>query len=126
MAAWPDYAVIQADGYGVRQDPDVRRTPLDDGLVRQEKSYDSALDVRRITAHLGDDEALGRFRAWAKEHAHRWFAWSDPEDGLVREVRVRGGAGGIEYRARVQGGRRRWVLICELEGLRGRTIEIGG
>ena len=65
------------------------------------------------------------FAAWAAEDAHRWFAWADPEDGLAREVRVRGGAGGIQYQALGAGSRRRWVLTCELEGYMSRTIETG-
>ena len=125
MAAWPDYAAIVADGYGTRQDADIARTPFDDGLVRQEKRYTAALTARRITAHLAGDEDYGRFRQWAARHAHRWFAWTDPEDGVAREVRVRGGAGAIQYRARVRGGRRRWELTCELEGYMGHTIETG-
>ncbi len=125
MAAWPDYARIAADGYGAGQDGDIARTPFADGLVRQEKRFTAALSVRLITAYLADDDAYVRFRTWATEDAHRWFAWADPEDGLAREVRVRGGAGGIQYRARVRGGRRSWELTCELEGYMSRTIETG-
>ena len=115
-AAWPDYAHVRADGYAAVQDSDVARTPFDDGLVRQEKRYSAALSVRRITAHLDDDAAYLRFRDWAREHAHRWFAWTDPEDGITREVRVRAGAGGISVRARVRGNRRAWEAGLELEG----------
>ncbi len=125
MAAWPDYARIAADGYGALQDSDIARTPFEDGLVRQEKRFTVALNVRRITAHVADDDAYVRFRTWASEHAHRWFAWTDPEDGMAREVRVRGGAGGIQYRAHVRSGQRSWELTCELEGYMSRTIETG-
>jgi len=107
MAAWPDYAPVAADGYAVRQDADIARTPFDDGLARQEERYTTVLTARRLTAHLAGDEDYRRFRAWAAEHAHAWFVWSDPEDGVARQVRVRGGAGAIQYRARARGGRRR-------------------
>ncbi len=125
MAAWPEYAAVAADGYSAGQDGDVARTPFADGLMRQEKRFTAALSVRRLTAYLADDDAYVRFRTWATEDAHRWFAWADPEDGLVREVRVRGGAGGIQYQALGTGSRRRWVLTCELEGYMSRTIETG-
>ena len=126
MSTWPDYAVIEADGYRLTRDPDVARTPFDDGMVRQEKRFTAALDTRRITALLADDNALTRFRTWAEDHAHEWFAWTDTEDGVAREVRVRGGAGGIEYRARVDAGARRWEASLVLEGFRGRVIETEG
>ena len=122
MASWPEYARVVAHGYRVAQDPDVGRTPWDDGLVRQERRFTAALTVRRVTAHLADDEKLTDFRTWADTNAHQWFSWTDPEDGTTREVRVRGGAGGIEYRARTAGGRRTWELTCELEGDLSRVI----
>ena len=28
---WPDYVAVEADGYGVRDDANVERTPFDDG-----------------------------------------------------------------------------------------------
>lgn len=124
-AAWPEYARIEADGYGLGQAPDVARTAFDDGLVRQEKLYTAAPALRRITALLDSDADLARFLPWAAEYAHRLFTWTDPEDGVAREVRVRGGAGGIAYRAKVSGGRRRWELSCEIEGHGGHTIQTG-
>ena len=104
-ARWPDAGLA-----GLGQDTDVERTPFDDGMVRQEKRYTAAL--------LESDADLVRFRTWARQHAHTWFAWQDPEDGTVRNARVRGGAGGIAYTARVTGDQRRmWELSYELEGM---------
>ena len=114
---------MRADGYGLVQDPDVERTQFDDGMVRQAKRWSAALEVRSVTALLGSDDDLVRFRAWARDYAHTWFAWIDPEDGAIRNVRVRGGAGGIRYTARVTGERRRtWELSCALEGMAADTI----
>ncbi len=117
-AAWPSYARVVAQDYGLRQDADVARTPWDDGMVRQARRFTAALDVRRIVACLDSDDDLAAFRGWMRTHAHTWFAWTDPEDGTARQVRVRGGAGGVECRAHVAGGRRRWEAQLELEGLR--------
>ncbi len=122
MSAWPEYVTVEADGYGVGQDNDVSRTPFDDGLIRQERRYTAALTVRRIKGLFEDDDDYARFRAWASEYAGRWFTWTDPEDGVTREARVRGGAGGIAYRARTAGGRRTWELECEIEGYMARVI----
>ena len=115
---WPDYAAIEADGYAVADDPNVARTPFDDGLIRQERRYASALTALGVTALLLSDADYRRFRAWAADCAHRWFAWTAPEDGSVHQVRVRGGAGGIEYTARIGGdSRRSWEAALTLEGV---------
>ena len=120
MAAlvWPDYVAVVADGYGVQNDNDVDRTPFDDGLIRQERRYGSAMTALSLTLLIDDDDDYGRFRAWARDCAHRWFAWTAPESGDEHQVRVRGGAGGINYRARVGGDRRRtWEATLTLEGV---------
>ena len=115
---WPAYAAIEADGYAVAGDRDVDRTPFDDGLVRQERRYASAMVALDIRALIAGDADLARFRSWAAENAHRWFAWIAPETGAAHQVRVRGGAGGIEYTARIgPDGRRSWEAVLTLEGV---------
>ena len=114
---WPYYVAVEADGYAVADDPNVARTPFDDGLIRQERRYASALTALRVTALLPSDADYRRFRAWAADCAHRWFAWTAPESGSVHQVRVRGGAGGIEYTARIGGGgQRSWEAALTIEG----------
>ena len=118
MASWPDYAHALADGYGVREAEAVRRTQFDDGGTRQARAFTNAMTVREATAVLESDADLVRFRSWARAHAHEWFGWRDPEDGVLRRVRVVGGAGGIEFRAVVSPSRTRsWRARLALEGL---------
>ena len=104
---WPHYAAVEADGYAVTDDSDVQRTPFDDGLVRQERRHASALTALSITALLADDADYRRFRAWAADCAHLWFAWAAPEDGAG----VRHGSPGARARRRgrdpIHGARRR-------------------
>ena len=115
---WPDYVAVEADGYGVRDDNDVERTPFDDGLIRQERRYASAMTALELTVLISGDADYRRFRAWAGDCAHRWFAWTAPETGTLHQVRVREGAGGIDYTARVGGdGRRSWEATLTLEGV---------
>ena len=115
---WPDYVAVEADGYGVADDPNVARTPFDDGFVRQERRFASALTALRLTVLIADDDDYARFRAWAADRAHQWFAWTAPETGILHQARVRGGAGGIEYTARIGGdSRRSWEAALTLEGV---------
>ncbi|MYE01466.1 MAG: hypothetical protein F4Y03_09325 [Alphaproteobacteria bacterium] len=114
--AWPAYANVTADGYGKGRDRDVERTPFDDGMVGQEKRFDSAARTRRVRGWLASDADQVRFEAWAEREAHTWFAWTDTEDGAQRQARVRNGAAGIRYAAVVRDGRRTWDFELELEG----------
>ena len=115
---WPDYVAVEADGYAVRDDNDVERTAFDDGLARQERRYASAMTALELRVLIASDADYRRFRAWARDRAHRWFTWSAPDSGALHRVRVRGGAGGIDYNARVGGdGRRSWEATLTLEGV---------
>lgn len=117
MPAWPDYARVAADGYGLSSGTDVERSEFDDGLIRQERRFSSALRERRVRGFLVSDADLVRFQGWARESAYTWFDWRDTEDGMTRSARVRGGAGGIEYTARVaDNGTRTWDFELTLEG----------
>ena len=114
---WPDYVAVEADGYAVADDANVARTPFDDGFVRQEQRFASALTALRLTVLIANDDDLRRFRAWAGDCAHRWFAWTAPESGTRHQARVRGGAGGVDYTALIGGvGRRTWEATSDLEG----------
>ena len=116
-AIWPDYARTEADGYAVQDDPDVQRSAFDDGAVRQAREYTAAFTARQVLVHLESDARYAEFRTWIRAHGQTWFTWTDPDDGVRRRVRVRGGSGGVAYRAVVQSGRRRWEARCALEGL---------
>ena len=117
---WPSYAAVEADGYGVTDDSDVDRTPFDDGLIRQERRYASALSALSITALLANDARLCGASAPGPPGA--------PTAGLpgprrkaaaFHQVRVRGGSGGIEYTARIGGdGRRTWEAALTDRGRR--------
>lgn len=118
MATWPDYARVVAPDYGVREAETTERTQFEDGGLRQARAFTNAFTIRQIVAVLDNDADRIRFRTWAASHAHEWFSWADPDDGVLRRVRVVGGAGGIDYRAVVSPSRtRNWRARLTLEGL---------
>ena len=125
MATWPDYARVSAEEYSLQQDSDVERTTLEDGAVQQARRYTEAFDARRISVVLTETD-YPRWMTWARQYGHTWFAWRDTEDGVVRQVRIRGGLGAVERRAEVHGGQRVWWLGMELEGLRSATVAARG
>lgn len=127
-AAWPDYLRIEARGLAQRQDSDVERSTFDDGLVRQARRRSAALDVRSVTVTVQTQIDYARARAWLRDHAAGWFAWRDPDDGVLRRARVRGGAAGVAWTFRPgRSGAGTWEGRMEIEGLRSDLVaEAGG
>lgn len=124
MASWPTYALVDRDAYGQQQDSDVARTTLEDGAIQQVRRHTEAFDVRQVEAVLKSDADYVRWMAWARQYGHTWFAWRDTEDGVVRQVRIRGGVGAVQRQAVIHGGQRTWRLTLELEGLRSATVVV--
>ena len=117
MPAFPSYAKLLADGRQRGRDNDVERSPFDDGLIRQEKRFASALATRRVRGWVEADD-YERFEAWMEANAHAWFDWRDLGATATRQARVRDGAGGVRYTSRVRGGRLTWDFDFQLEGPR--------
>ena len=95
-AAWPAYARIRAVGYTLTAAPSVSRLRFDDGGQRQAPAVTAITLVRRIRVAL-DQAREADFRAWADEFAGEYFAFRD-FDGQLRQGRVVGGPGAIQYR----------------------------
>ena len=95
-AAWPAYARIRAVGYTLTGAPSVSRLRFDDGGQRQAPAVTAITLVRRIRVAL-DQAREADFRAWADEFAGEYFAFRD-FDGQLRQGRVVGGPGAIQYR----------------------------
>ena len=74
---WPVYAEVLAPGFRLGADEDAERTPFEDGMVRQEKRWTSALRTAQVVA-LVDADRLPDFRAWAAREAHLWFDFPTP------------------------------------------------
>ena len=115
-ALWPSYARIVAPGYGLGVANDVERTPWDDGYVRQAKIYTASQGLRNTQAII-PGENIVTFRSWLASNAHIPFAWTDPEDGTSRQVRIVGGAGGVSLTQTARAGAvPSWEARFTLEG----------
>lgn len=117
MTAWPDWVSIIADGVESGAEPNVERTPFDDGAIAQEKTRAQATRTLGVTVLIDDDDDYARFDTWAATHSHEYFDWTSPIDGRALRARVRGGHGGIRYRSVIiPGPKRTWEARLELEG----------
>ena len=123
MTAWPAGAKIVADGYSVRDEARTLRTSLEGGQPDQLQPQSAAgslalFCLRGVSFLLAGDSELNIAQTWFIDHSNEWFDWSDPEDGVTRPARVRGGAATISYTATVVDGHRTWSGECEVEGWR--------
>ena len=95
---WPDYVAVEADGYAVADDSNVARTPFDDGFIRQERRFASALTAPVIGIGAGPDvdgqilvlyDALGITRGKTPRFVRNFMTGQDsPLAGLERYVRA--------------------------------------
>ena len=102
---WPDYVRIVAAELSSSADPAPEPARFDDGSLRRPRGPEDPLEVRRVTVAFDSDADADAFRTWLRDFAAKWFAWADPADGILREARVRGGAGGVEWTHRTTSGR---------------------
>lgn len=101
MAAvdWPYHlATIEWEGYERGADPDVERTPFDDGSARQAQTVSRSYEVRRFTVAVQLSN-LDAFEDWLRANSNTTFNLRDIEDRAMRDVRMRGGRGSVVLRA---------------------------
>lgn len=103
-AAWPGrtrtddgLCVVLRAGYAETIESNVRRTQFEDGGVAQKVAKSRDVMVRSFTFMVKDGD-LAAFRAWLRANAADWFDFTDL-DQTEREVRVRGGVGGVRLEA---------------------------
>ena len=114
LPAWPAWARIDAR-VEVEGGPPAVRADME-GPVAQGAVEGPGWYRRTVTAELGS--RLDEFRTWAEAHAGAAFTWRDRFDGVVRPVRVEGGAAGIVYRqVRTGPGTPWWTAEMVFEGI---------
>ena len=110
--------MIAVEGYVDHDEPNVRRTPLEDGAIAQHRITTSPFRVRRAEIFVYEENVTA-FRAWIRAWGHTWFNWTDSHDGVSREARIRGGAGTVQLQrvaGRFLNGQRYRTAQVELEG----------
>ena len=124
---WPDnLALIPVEGWTDNDEPNVRRTPFEDGAIAQAEITSVPWRVRQFEVWVYEDD-VPSFRAWLRLNGSKLFNFNDPEgedsDGnplfTQREARLRGGAGSVQLQRvadRRLNGRRYRSGQIEIEG----------
>ena len=94
---WPIFAEISSGNFQAAADPTVRRTPFDDGEIRQELAYTEARLIYSLTVIL-NSRNRERFDKWCLANQNTEILFQAPTDGKWRLARIRGGCGGVGYR----------------------------
>ena len=95
---WPyNLAQILIDAAELGFDDNVRRTEMESGLIEQKRKDPDPQFVRTMTIRVLHDD-YEEFRDWLADHAHKRINFQDAFQGsaLMREVRIRGGAGAVQ------------------------------
>ncbi len=127
MANWPQYALdkISAAAYEITSDPTEHRTGFDDGAAQVERINSESLETRSINIDALTSAETSALRQWARENAHRWNTWTEPTDGAIRRVHIRGGYGGMRWRSTpTVDGRALWSVEMTIEGLWSARLDI--
>ena len=117
MPAWPwDLALIRLDTYNESVEPNVSRTPFEDGAIAQKRTASRDWLLRRFDIFVYHENRV-RFRSWLKQNAHKFFDFRDL-DGTTRQARVRGGNGAVQLdrESGFLNGKKYWSASVELEG----------
>ena len=115
---WPAIARFTSD-YRIEAGPDVARTEIEGGPVRQDRIYPTSYLVDHLVRHVVAEivaDRLDEYLQWAATYAHGWIDVCDPFDGRTRVARVRGGLSGISYDQVAMRGTPRWRATLTLEG----------
>ena len=117
---WPWSLVdIQWEDYETGPDPDVDRTPFEDGAVRQATTVSRPLESRQFNVIVKHSNKAA-FDTWTRTNSNKWFNFRDVTDKAVRDCRLRGGRGSFKLRAapdtRRYQGDRYWTGTVEIEG----------
>lgn len=96
-ANFPVYAVLLQDGFGVKRDSGVARTPMEDGMAKQLKTKSRVLVKRTVNygmKTLANYQAFILFYQTTLNFGADWFNWVDPADGATKLARIVSELGG--------------------------------
>jgi hypothetical protein len=91
MATFPAYAKVLAENYSKSRASAVVRTPIEDGMVKQTRYRARVLVARSVTLGFESWADYDNFITWFQDtidYGAAWFDFTDPEDSVVRSVRI--------------------------------------
>jgi len=92
-ATWPTYGHLALDRYGEEPESALVRTQMESGPPKQAMVRSRAMVGRPVTYVYSDSE-YATWKTWFRDTIARgadWFNWTDPQDGVVKLARIRGG-----------------------------------
>lgn len=101
MEIFPAYpTLLYIGGYQERPNSGVRRTEMEDRMVKQLKTVSRVLKKRRVVYRLKDAADMNAFEAFVNVNLNLgadWFSWTDPRDLVLKNARIENGT--VEYDA---------------------------
>ena len=111
-------ATVLLEDFGLGREPDTRRTPFEDGAIAQHTFTTRSFKLRTVKLAVKFPN-LAAFNSWLETNGNSIFNFTDLEDQVSREVKIRGGAGAVnlryEHNRRLEG-ERYFTATVELEG----------
>lgn len=98
MSAWPDYALILADGYNESRNRGMLRDDMDSGIAKQRARFTKSIVTRSITIAVLSRADKVAFDAWVENDLDGGALWFDYPDGM----------NGGTVRGRIVGGDVKW------------------
>ena len=113
---WPDLGRYLAP-LEQKPQPAVRRTPMEDGTVKQREFLTRQRTEHPLTIRMTAAEYT-QFKAWYRTniaHGAQWFDWVDPADGATKSALIQNGQYDAKTRNAGEGADVEWELTLTLE-----------
>ncbi len=118
METWPAYGVLLPDQFGEAVQPNVDRTQMEGGSVKQTRRGSLETFIKPAS-YLFSEIEYSDWKAWRKNNINRgvdWFNRLDPLDGVIKQTRIVSGEFKAEqYSPESPGGELRYVVNLSFE-----------
>ena len=115
---FPSGGQLLLNGYGMRPGSAVLRTEMETGPPKQAK-IKSQVMVGRPVQYLYTETELQAFETWFRgtecNWGASWFDWTDPRDGVAKQMRIVDGLYDVTPHNETEGAPLKWIVSLNLE-----------